>query len=229
MKTMSNATYKVTLPKEPTLYEKLIIAFAKLSLWITLYIVMTITFLWGGIAETVLNSLQHIPSLSNTTGVLTLNTTYTKAAVKIDEADTGETPLTNQILSIGPHTVTLIPQNLKDFIKPLTLPIVVQPNRLTVTKAQLGVNHLTSSYFVVYSLPSQSNNIVVYADPKDTSVFLNKKLLGKTPLFIYDYPSGTYKIKLVNKGYKELEIPVSLGKNTSIFINAKLYKYVLEE
>ncbi len=225
---MAHTAYKVTLPKEPTLFEKLIITFAKLSLWITLYIIMTFAFLWGGIAETVLSSLQRIPSLSNTTGMLTLNTTYAKANVEIDEIKAGETPLTNQALSVGPHAVKLTPQNLKDFIKPLILPIVVQPNRLTVTKAQLGVNRLTSSYFVVYSLPSQSNNIVIYANPQSTSVFVNGKLLGKTPLFIYNYPEGNYKIKLTSDGYKDLEIPISLDKDSSLFITAKLYKYVLE-
>lgn len=225
---MVNPTYKVSLPKNPTTYEKFILFFARISLWIALYIIMVATFLTTGISETVLSSFQKLPALNNITGTLTLNTTHTKAEVLLDGLSIGETPVKNYTLSEGPYSVMLKPKTLYNFLKPLSFPIVIKPGSATIVKAQLGVNDLTSSYFNVYSIHSNTNNLVIYTEPTNVKIFLNQRYVGNTPIIINDYPAGNYKIELKKEGYKPLTLPITLTNSSTVLIKAKLYKFVLQ-
>jgi len=219
---------KITLPKEPTFGEKAVVLFSKFVFWLGVYVILTITFLYTGVARSVLSSFQRFSYTSTKEGTLNLNTTFFPASVEIAEHGTYNTPISDLTLPTGSYQVKVEPKLFKSFIKALQLPIQITPNAVTVAKVQLGVNYQTAAYFTVHSFKSASSNIIIYSSPSNALVsFENTK--GRTPLILLSQAPGEYTIKIEKYGYKAVSIPITLQPGTTTVVFAKLYKFVISQ
>ena len=79
------------------------------------------------------------------------------------------------------------------------------------------------------STPSFTEDVTINSQPQGADVFVNNELVGQTPTIINLQKNGVYDIKLVKKGYKDVNMNVASVKENPIvkfgpLVDAGYYK-----
>lgn len=130
------------------------------------------------------------PPASPLTGDLDLTSDPPGATVKLDDREVGKTPLTLERLPVGEHTLELN----KDGILGARSQITIAAN--TLEKLNLKLDRL-------------KGKLTVFSDPRDTTVALDGKEVGTTPLSL-EANAGAHTLRLTKDGYKPHEETVTL-------------------
>ena len=64
-------------------------------------------------------------------------------------------------------------------------------------------------------------NFTVRTDPVDAKVYLNDKLIGRTPIARSDIDPGNYKLRLEKTGYSGYSDQITVNSNQPVKINHK--------
>ena len=133
-------------------------------------------------------ALALIPAPVWAAGQLMLESTPQGASVMVNGQRIGETPLLYEGLGAGTHTVTLM--------RPGYLP---QSFRVTIE------HDLTTRHRLVLTPERRaaSGELVVSSMPSGAEVYLNGRLIGRTPLQA-SVPVGSHRVVLRQKGYEPI-------------------------
>ena len=75
---------------------------------------------------------------------------------------------------------------------------------------------LTPVLAVILSACTFTEDVAVSSMPEGANVFVNNELVGQTPTIINLQKNGVYDIKLVKKGYKDVNMNVASVKENPI-------------
>ncbi len=194
------------------------------------FLLLIVLFTIANIKFKVYDKISNIvlPKEQNyTVGYLNIATTLSKSNVYLNNELVGETPVKNYELPPGNYILTF--KTALPF-KPdasLDVPVTVTSNSTTIVQAQVGPTLRTSSYLVIYTTPSIGKKIMVFTQIPGAKVYLNDILIGTTPLEYDNLPNAnTLHLKIQREGYKSLEAELVIHNNTTIHVEAKMYKYV---
>ncbi len=221
---MSKSTQQIFLDKPPSTTEIILLKIGKFLLWFGFYVLSTIAFLYTGTAKTIIATLKQSPVISADLGKITINTRYIPAYIEIDAEEYGKTPQSELEILAGNHLLTLTPAYFSEFLIPLNLPVVVSPNLHTVIQAENGTNFYSSSFFVVYSIPSKGEGLIVYTIPANAQVYLNKEYKGNSPYIGLKIAPGSYTLKITAVGYEPQSLPISITENYTTVVVVKMYR-----
>jgi len=133
------------------------------------------------------------PPTSPVTGDLDLTSEPSGATVRLDGREVGNTPLTLERLPVGEHTLELD----KDGVYTGRRQITIAAN--TLDKLSLTLDRL-------------KGKLTVFSDPRDATVFLDGKEVGRTP-FSQEADAGSHTLRLTKEGYKPHEEALTLPAN----------------
>lgn len=143
-----------------------------------------------------------IRALSQKTGSVSISTTPSGTSVKIDGKYAGVSPLTVNKLAPGSHEISISINGYRDVSDSF---------------------YITAGTSTTYpkTLVKESGNIDIDSTPSGASVYLESAYKGVTPLYIESVSPGTYNIKLVMAGYKDLQRTVTIkdGSTASVSVS----------
>ena len=125
------------------------------------------------------------------------------AAVMVDHAEKGTTPLTLAGLTAGPHLVRILKEGFRDTFET----VVLEP----------GVNRTLN-----VTLETLTGILLLTSEPTGSEVFVKGVSLGNTPLLITSLEHGTHKLTVSSPGYQSKEIEVTLEGRTPVKQNVSL-------
>lgn len=173
-------------------------------------------------------------------GYVTVFTFPLKAMVTVDDEVIGVSPLINEGLSPGTHTLKISADGYTDYTTTLdvvsgvpqrlpliilsrsggsiipTFPTIVPPTIPTTATQTVTVTQTTTTT----QTPTGSGTGAIYVRsyPKNAIIYLNNEASGNTPATIQGLPPGEYEVKVVHPGYqtKVKTVTVVEGKTTSV-------------
>lgn len=173
-------------------------------------------------------------------GYVTVFTFPLKAMVTVDDEVIGVSPLINEGLSPGTHTLKISADGYTDYTTTLdvvsgvpqrlpliilsrsggsiipTFPTIVPPTIPTTATQTVTVTQTTTTT----QTPTGSGTGAIYVRsyPKNAIIYLNNEASGNTPATIQGLPPGEYEVKVVHYGYqtKVKTVTVVEGKTTSV-------------
>jgi serine/threonine protein kinase len=133
-------------------------------------------------------------------GRLLIRSTPAGARVLLDGHDVGETPVTLRDVARGAHTVRVV----RDGYIPAQRRVVVSaagpPQSLTIA---LGRARAAAAALLTPSRPARSVAALnVESRPAGASVFLDGKLIGRTPLQVGEVAAGDHTVRIELDGYR---------------------------
>lgn len=134
-------------------------------------------------------------------------TSIPKSQVLLDGKLIGQTPLCKcesiDMISVGEHTLKLIPQDLS--FAPYQEKIKINKSVLTVVDRAFS-NSISSEGSTITLEKNQDQNkteLLVISFPQDSDIFLDGNSVGRTPFSTKDITSSDHEIKVAKKGYRE--------------------------
>ena len=127
-------------------------------------------------------------------GIINFTSVPTNVQVYLDGKYIGLTPLKSDRLPVGSHQIRFAKDKYKD--KNMTV-ILERGQEMDVS---------------VRLIP-QKGSLSVSSDPPDAEVYLDGKLIGKTPLVIYGVLIGKYSLKITKSGYEDYNTAIEIAEN----------------
>ncbi|MBP1908333.1 hypothetical protein J2746_000534 [Methanolobus bombayensis] len=149
-------------------------------------------------------------TLSQKTGGVSVSTTPSGATVNIDGKYAGTSPLTKNGILPGTHDISISMNGYRDVSDTFYI--------------SAGVS---TSY--KKSLVKENGNIDIDSTPSGASIYLGSSYKGVTPLYLDGIPPGTFTIKLVKDGYKDLERTVTVKDDSTASVSASMEKLSIAE
>jgi hypothetical protein len=142
--------------------------------------------------------------ISNSTWSLSITSNPLGAKVYINGTYKGVTPIKIE-LKKGSYTVKLSKDGYKEYTTSVTM------NKSN----QLNIN--------LTKIPKKSI-LHVYTVPAGANIYLNDKLIGKSPLYFYQIDVGTYKIHISKEGYLDYfgEVKILPDKNNIVNVELRI-------
>lgn len=181
------------------------------------------------------------PSPSATTGSLQVTTAPDGAAVTVDGALRGTTPVTVPGLAAGSHTVTLSKAGYTDYTGTLTLS-GGKTTMLNITLIAAQGTYGTpapspqllqgTAPAATASSPSGTpasagtGSLTVRSDPAGASVYLDGEKAGTTPVTVGNVSAGSHRLLLTLQGHQDIARPVEIksGQDTEADITFPVKK-----
>lgn len=138
-------------------------------------------------------------------GGLFLETFPDGADVSLDDKYVGSTPYRINMLSSGPHTISL----RKAFFHDVNWPLVM------VAGSRLDT---------VISMPPAFGSLQVTGQPNGASIYLDNQLIGQTPFQRDTLPSGSYRVRVEKEMHGTFEATVTVKDNMPAVVNVTLDK-----
>lgn len=141
-------------------------------------------------------------------GSITIETYPSNAEIYLNSKKQGKTPKTIQNLSEAYYEIKLALPGYND--------IVLHRQVL------FGINTKIRETFSGQSIPKPKNKtgkITIDSSPSAAEVYLDNRVVGNTPLVLYDVPSGNHTISLSLSSYLDVkkQIYVKSGQTVSVF------------
>ncbi len=165
----------------------------------------------------------------SSTGSLQVITAPDGAAVTVDGAAKGTTPLTVPGLAAGSHAVRLTKAGYTDYTGTLTLAggktmllnITLVAAQGTTTAATLSSQVMTgTTSLMVTAAPAGTGNLSVKSTPPGANVYLDGELVGTTPVRVPGVTPGTHRLVLTLQGYNDFMQPVDITGGSENEVNA---------
>ena len=140
------------------------------------------------------------------TGDIFIKSDPSDAEIFLDGFNTGRrTPATLRGVTIGSHEIMVIKEGL------ISSKVVnVKSNDVVYEDLQLA---------------SGSGPLRIYSDPPEVEVYIDKKLIGKTPVILRDIKVGEHLLWFKKLGYNSVEKKVEIIPMQSTIVEAKLYRH----
>ena len=160
------------------------------------------------------------------TASLQVTTAPDGAAVTVDGAPRGTTPVTVPGLAAGSHTVTLTKAGFTDYTGTLTLSggkttmlnitlIAAQGTYGTPAPSpqlpQGTAPAATASSTEATPAPAGTGSLTVRSDPAGASVYLDGEKVGTTPVTVRDVAPGSHRLLLTLQGHQDIARPVEIA------------------
>lgn len=184
----------------------------KFSALIVLSIILLSLLFYFTSLEQIVKNIPILKGIYQNTS-LEITTPNSKALIKIDGKEYGETPSNIQYLTSGEYEVELIKDSQqKNFYKPHIFNIHLTKNSTSRINMEIGPGdnlHGTLLYYTEDNIQSKSKGkITITSRTENARIYVNDEYLQDTPITNYELDSREYKIKIVSEGYEDLELPV---------------------
>ena len=136
-------------------------------------------------------------------GRLLIRSTPAGARVVIDGRDVGETPVTVRDVAHGAHTVRVVRDGYVPGQRRVIVSATSPAQSLTIALARARPAAAAPSTPSTLSTPRQSVAALnVESRPGGASVFLDNKLIGRTPLLVGEVAAGDHTVRIELDGYR---------------------------
>lgn len=142
-------------------------------------------------------SLNLILTKEQLLGSVQINSTPSQADIYIDNIKYGRTPAKIDKLTPGLHSLLLQKENYNDL----------------KTEIDIQANELKDYSF---TLIKQYGYLSLRSFPDEAEIYLNEKLIGKTPIENYQIDEGTYNLIIKKKNYVEYKEIIPVKVNSEI-------------
>jgi hypothetical protein len=135
-------------------------------------------------------------------GTLVVRSTPTGARVFVDGQDRGATPLRLAALSLGAHAIRITRDGYAQEDRRLSLTATRPSQTLTVSLVPASASAANSPPAPSGTSAQPTTGLLrIESRPLGASVYVNDRLVGKTPLQIGDVTSGEHSVRLELDGY----------------------------
>jgi len=157
-------------------------------------------------------------------GALQISTTP-KATVFIDGNQAGITPFFDDKISVGEHTIKLVPEITQDELVGWEGKVEITPNILTVINRELAASEASSSGEILSLEKIGQKNVsslAVVSTPDQAVVKIDGTPKGFTPVLVEELPPGDYQVVISSPGYRERTVSAHTVAGYKLTINVKL-------
>ncbi|MBN2424530.1 MAG: PEGA domain-containing protein [Calditrichaceae bacterium] len=139
------------------------------------------------------------------TGDIFIKSTPSEADIYLDGFNIGmKTPATIRGVTVGNHEISVIKKDKSNSIN-----VLVKANDILYEDLKLDIG---------------TGPLKIYSNPPEAEVYLEDKLMGKTPLILRDLNMGENVLKFKKEGYATLKEHVNLGINKTTVVDVVLHK-----
>lgn len=160
--------------------------------------------------------------------ILEITTPNSKATVKIDGKEYGNTPANITNLIAGEYQVEMERESSSsDFYKTHVFNIELTKNSTSRINIEIGPDDNLHGFLLYYSqdLTSRQNKgkLTLTSSTQDTKVYIDDEYLEVTPITNHELDEGEYTIRMETKGYENLEFPIVISEG--YILNVKGYQF----
>jgi hypothetical protein len=154
-----------------------------------------------------------------------------KAQVFIDGNQAGLTPVFDDNIIAGEHTVKLVPESTEGGLAPWEGRVLVTSNILTVINRELAADESSASGEIM-SLEKigQKNmsSLAIVSVPDQSVVRVNGEPKGFTPVQLDELTPGDYQVVVSSPGYKERTVSANTLAGYKLTVSVKLAQQIEE-
>lgn len=150
---------------------------------------------------------------------LQIESIHDTATVRIDSQDNGQTPLKISDLSGGEHVIELYKEG--PFYTSWSQKFSLNTRSELTIKREIGPTSYFSSGEVVY-FEADGSGLSLTSNPDKVQVMINNNQVGQTPLFLPDYPVGSYEVLFLKEGYEGKKVTVTVKSGLTTHVSADL-------
>lgn len=140
---------------------------------------------------------------------------FPEAAVYLNGLEVGKTPFSEENLNVGEYSVQLISPESSWQGK-----ITLNKGALSVINRSLASTEATSSGDSL--VLDQGQGVIITSSPTGSSIEIDGKLMGVTPLSVSDLSPGAHSFNISHNNYSARKVEVVLPANLSLHIDVDL-------
>ncbi|MCA9372399.1 PEGA domain-containing protein [Candidatus Woesebacteria bacterium] len=167
-----------------------------------------------------------VPYVRNSTGKIKIESSPTTEVV-IDGAAVGKSPYNGE-LSVGDHTVKLIPEGGDSKAVIWEGTVSINKNALTYMTRELGSSELTSSGIIltIAKMDKRPNGevgeVAVESEPTGAIIYIDNDDRGVAPTVVEEVPAGDHELSLFLPGFFRKTQKINIEKGYRVSVKAKL-------